>query len=145
STIPHTQYLSATRVRHSFPTRRSSDLGKKERKGGNVMTIVKAQKGDKAHSDGKTAKKASELIRQHKDEPFFLAVGFVRPHVPFVAPKEYFKSYPYQQMILPPKVEDDWDEIPEAGINYVTTKNARMSEEQQKKAIAAYYASVSFM
>lgn len=123
----------------------NNPFGLKPRKGGNVMTIVKAEGGDLAQSDGKTAKKACELIREHKDEPFFLAVGFVRPHVPFVAPKEYFKPYPYEQMILPPKVEDDWNDIPEAGINYVTTKNAQMTEEQQKKAIAAYYASVSFM
>ncbi len=123
----------------------NNPFGLKSRKGGNVMTIVKAEGGDLAQSDGKTAEKASELIRQHKAEPFFLAVGFVRPHVPFVAPKEYFEPYPYPQMILPPKIEDDWSDIPTTGINYVTSKNGQMSEEQQKKAIAAYYASVSFM
>lgn len=123
----------------------NNPFGLKPRQGGNVMTIVKAAGGDLVQSDGKTAKKACELIREHKDEPFFLAVGFVRPHVPFVAPEAYFKPYPYEQMILPPNVENDWDDIPEDGINYVTTKNGHMSEEQQKKAIAAYYASVSFM
>lgn|SRR5690554_6063475 len=119
--------------------------GEIERKGGNVMTIVKADGGDLAQSDGKTAEKASELIRKHKDEPFFLAVGFVRPHVPFVAPREYFDAYPHEQMILPPQVLNDWDDIPAAGINYVTSLNAQMSEEQEKKAIAGYYASVAFM
>jgi len=48
-------------------------------------------------------------------------------------------------MVLPPKVENDWDDIPARGINYVTSVNARMSEEQEKKAIAGYYASVSYM
>lgn len=119
--------------------------GNKPRQGGNVMTIVKADKGDAAHSDGKTAEKASELIRKHKSEPFFLAVGLVRPHVPFVAPREYFEPYPYRQMVLPPKVQNDWDDIPQRGINYVTSVNARMSEEQEKKAVASYYASVSYM
>src|SRR5690606_17526839 len=97
------------------------------------------------HSDGKTAQKASELIRKHKDKPFFLAVGFVRPHVPFVAPKAYFKPYPYQQVVLPPKVMDDWDDIPPSGINYVNSVNAQMTVEQEKKAVAAYYASVAYM
>src|SRR5690606_12345648 len=97
------------------------------------------------HSDGKTAQKASELIRKHKDKPFFLAVGFVRPHVPFVAPKSYFEPYPYQQVVLPPKVVGDWDDIPPSGINYVTSVNGQMSIEQEKKAVAAYYASVSYM
>jgi len=123
----------------------NNPYGDKPRKGGNVMTIVKADGDDLVHSDGKTAQKASELLRQHKDKPFFLAVGFVRPHVPFVAPKDYFKPYPYQQTVLPPKVINDWDDIPAKGINYVTTKNAKMSEDQEKKAVAAYYASVSYM
>src|SRR5690625_817025 len=123
----------------------NNPYGNKRRQGGNVMTVVKADGGDAVHSDGKTAAKASELIREHKDEPFFLAVGFVRPHVPFVAPKEYFDPYPYRQMVLPPKVQHDWDDIPPNGINYVTSVNARMSVEQEKKAVAGYYASVSYM
>lgn len=114
-------------------------------KGGNVMTIVKADGGDLVHSDGKTAEKAVDLIKKHKDEPFFLAVGFVRPHVPFVAPKAYFDPYPFEAMELPPKISGDWDDIPERGINYVTSVNGKMTLEQQKKALAAYYASVSYM
>src|SRR5690606_21290314 len=39
----------------------------------------------------------------------------------------------------------DWNDIPLPGINYVTSVNGKMSEEQEKKAIAAYYASVSYM
>ncbi len=119
--------------------------GKIERKGGNVMTIVKADGNDLVHSDGKTAKKASELIRKHKNKPFFLAVGFVRPHVPFVAPKPYFEPYPFDNITLPKKHDGDWDDIPKRGINYVTSVNAKMSIEQEKKAVAAYYASVSYM
>ncbi|MEX2235129.1 MAG: sulfatase [Cyclobacteriaceae bacterium] len=115
------------------------------KQGRNLMSIVKAEGDDLDYSDGKTAQKASELIRKHKNKPFFLAVGFVRPHVPFIAPKAYFEPYPFQQMILPPRITGDWDDIPAAGINYVTSVNGMMSEEQEKKAIAAYYASVSYM
>jgi iduronate 2-sulfatase len=112
--------------------------------GGNLMNIVKADEGQ-VHTDEKTADRAVELIRKHKNGPFFLAVGFFRPHVPFVAPKTFFEPYPYQQIVLPPKVENDWDDIPDRGINYVTSVNGQMSEEQEKKAIGAYYACVSFM
>lgn len=123
----------------------NNPYGLKPRKGGNVMTIVKADGDDLAHSDGKTAEKAVEIIKQHKNNPFFLAVGLVRPHVPFVAPSKYFEPYPHEQMVLPPKVENDWDDIPARGINYVTSVNGEMSEEQEKKAVAGYYASVAYM
>ncbi|MCS5490218.1 sulfatase [Algoriphagus limi] len=120
--------------------------GKIERKGGNVMTIVQAEGGDLSQSDGKTAQKAIELIQQqNRDKPFFLAVGLVRPHVPFVAPKEYFDSYPWQSIVPPPVIEGDWEDIPNKGINYVTTQNAEMNYIHKQKAIAGYYASVSFM
>jgi len=49
---------------------------------------------DNALPDGKTADKAIEVLQQVKDKPFFLAVGFLKPHLPFVAPKKYFDLYP---------------------------------------------------
>jgi arylsulfatase A-like enzyme len=114
-------------------------------KGGNTLELVKAYGGDMLHSDGKTAKKACELLRLHKDKPFFLAVGFVRPHVPFVSPEGYYEPYDWNNIVLPEKIDGDWDDIPKAGINYKTSKNLNLDTEQEKKAVAAYYASVSFM
>ncbi|BDS07936.1 iduronate-2-sulfatase [Oceaniferula spumae] len=119
--------------------------GKKPVKAGNTLELVKADGDDLVHSDGKTAAKACKLIKQHRDKPFFLAVGFVRPHVPFVAPRSYFEPYPHDKIVMPEKVAGDWDDIPEAGINYKTSKNLNLNSEQEKKAVAAYYASVSYM
>src|SRR5690606_5567758 len=115
------------------------------KQGKNLMSIVRAEGGDSDYSDGKTADKDSELLRKHKDKPFFIAAGFFRPHVPFVAPKKYFDAYPYEQVVLPPKVANDWNDIPAPGINYVTTLNGLMSEGQERKAVAAYYSTVSYM
>lgn len=120
--------------------------GKRPVVGGNTFVVVEADGGDEVHSDGKTAKKACELIAQHKDSPFFLAVGFVRPHVPFVAPRKYFEPFlPYENTVLPMKVPGDWDDIPKAGINYKTSLNMQMDLRRQKKAVGGYYACVSFM
>lgn len=69
----------------------------------------------------------------------------MRPHVPFVAPAKYFEPFPFEEITLPRQVENDWDDIPERGINYVTSLNADMNSVQKQKAIAAYYASVSYM
>jgi iduronate 2-sulfatase len=119
--------------------------GKKPVVGGNTFVVVEADGDDLVHSDGKTAQKACELIAEHKDQPFFLGVGFVRPHVPFVAPKPYYKLFPYDDMLLPEKVAGDWDDIPKAGINYKTSVNMKMDLRKQRKALGGYYASVRYM
>jgi len=121
--------------------------GKKPVVGGNTFVVVEADGGDLVHSDGKTAAKACELIqRARRDEPFFLAVGFVRPHVPFVAPRKYYEPFlPYERMVLPEKIPDDWEDIPKAGINYKTSANMQMDIRRQKKALGGYYASVAYM
>lgn len=120
--------------------------GKKPVVGGNTFVVVEADGDDLVHSDGKTAVKAAELIKRHKDEPFWLGVGFVRPHVPFVAPASYFEPFlPYDKMELPPKLPGDWDDIPKAGINYKTSLNMKMDIRRQKKAMGGYLASVAYM
>ncbi|MCG8584145.1 MAG: sulfatase [Pirellulales bacterium] len=120
--------------------------GKKPAVGGNTFVVVEADGDDLVHSDGKTAAKAVELIHKHKDKPFWLGVGFVRPHVPFVAPRPYYAPFkPYSKMVLPEKVPGDWDDIPRAGINYKTSRNMKMDIRRQKKAVGGYYASVAYL
>ena len=119
--------------------------GKKPVMGGNTFVVVAAEGDDKVHSDGKTAAKAVQLITADKHESFFLAVGFVRPHVPFVSPKFYHTDFNPAAMILPEKHPGDWDDIPKPGINYKTSVNMQMDVVKQKKAIAGYYASVTYM
>jgi iduronate 2-sulfatase len=119
--------------------------GKKPAVGGNTFVVVEADGDDLVHSDGRTAAKACQLIEQHKDETFFLGVGFVRPHVPFVAPKRYYLPFVYDEMVLPEKVAGDWDDIPKAGINYKTSLNMKMDLRRQRKAVGGYYASVAYM
>ncbi|TWU38324.1 sulfatase [Novipirellula artificiosorum] len=97
--------------------------------------------------DHKSATKAIELLQQHKEDPFFLAVGLVRPHYPMVAPRQYFEPYPWQQIQMPPSVENDLDDIPKLG--WAGTRNAvneiGKHPENQKRMWTAYYAAVTFM
>ncbi len=111
------------------------------------FNVVEAEGDDLVHSDGKTAQKAVELLEKYKDmeKPFFLAVGFVRPHVPLVAPKKYFAPYPLGKIVLPPKIPGDQDDIPQNSGNRRTTANYKMDLTQQKGTLRAYYASVSFV
>ena len=126
-------------------TLESNPDGKRPVVGGNTFVVVEADGDDLVHSDGKTAQKAVELIRQHRQDRFWLGVGFVRPHVPFVAPRPYYEPFlPYGSMTLPTKIAGDWDDIPKLGINYKTSVNMKMDVRRQKKAVGGYYASVAF-
>jgi arylsulfatase A-like enzyme len=93
-------------------------------------------------SDGKTAKIACDLIEQHANEPFFIAVGFVRPHIPFVAPKSYFEMYPWTNMVPPTVPAGDQDDMVWTG---VTTASKKFNDDEKKKAIAGYYACTTYM
>lgn len=78
-------------------------------------------------------------------KPFFLAVGFVRPHVPLVAPQRLFDQYPADKMKLPHVPAGDLDDVPAPAAAMDNMPRYGMNEEQQRQALAGYYASVSFM
>ncbi len=77
------------------------------------------------------------------DSPFFLAVGLVRPHVPFIAPENCFAPYPEEDMQLPAIVVAD--NVPEQALVRQNLKIWKMNELQKRKTIGAYMASVRFM
>jgi len=114
----------------------------------NRMFVSVEMTGDGSDQpDPMAANKAIELLRKHKDKPFLLAVGFVRPHYPMVTPKKYFSSYPHEKMKMPETRKEDWDDIPKAGISRSNSKSTGLDQypENQKRMLTAYYASVSFM
>lgn len=107
--------------------------------------------GDDDLNDGKTAATAIGALRSLKDGPFFLAVGFLKPHLPFIAPKRYFDLYPRD------KVEAvDYPEAP-ANVPPVALHNSgelrnyndipqkgEISEEKRLDLVRAYFASASY-
>ena len=112
------------------------------------MFVSVKYKGDGSDQpDHKTATKTIELLRKHKDQPFFIAAGFVRPHYPMVAPYQYFKPYPWEKMHVPEQVEGDLDDIPKIGIikSRSLINGIDKFPDNQKRMWSAYYASITFM
>ena len=109
---------------------------------------------DAAYIDGQTALKSVEDLKQFKAEgkPFFLAVGFVKPHLPFNAPKKYWDLYDPNSIRLPenamfPKsapqrANHKWGEL-RAYIDI--PKKGPVPDPIAKKLIHGYYASVSYV
>jgi len=77
------------------------------------------------------------------DAPFFLAVGFVRPHIPLIAPEACFNHYPVDDVELP-KVKIG-NNLPEEALRRQNEKIWGMNALQKQKTISAYMASVRFM
>jgi len=98
-------------------------------------------------ADFDAANRAIAHLEKHRADPFFLGLGFVRPHVPCVAPSRFFDLYPLAKIkpfVNPP---NDLDDIPALVPRTLgnTANHMRMNEDQQREALRAYYASISFM
>lgn len=97
--------------------------------------------------DFKTATWGAEFLQQKHEKPFFLAVGFIRPHLPFYAPQKYFDLYPLDKVELPKVLERDLDDIPPAGVKMAKPEGDHrkvVEAKQWQKAVQAYLACISF-
>ena len=88
---------------------------------------------------------ATNRSRLKDGAPFFLAVGFVRPHVPLIAPERHFASYPDSAVSLVAVPNGDLDDVPAPAARLSNARRFGMTPDQQRKSVAAYHASVSFM
>lgn len=99
---------------------------------------------DDDQEDGMIAKKAVELIKTKRDKPFFLAVGFKKPHDPFVAPKKYFDMYPLEDC-NPPEVPEGWQRAyPHSFPKWAETFD-QFKDNDMREMLRSYYACTSFM
>ena len=66
------------------------------------------------HPDYKVASYGIDVLSKEHDKPFFLAVGLVKPHLPFICPQRFFDLYP--DPVDPPRINpNDHDDIPRVG------------------------------
>lgn len=107
---------------------------------------------DNVLPDGKTADKAIKILRQAKDKRFFLAVGFLKPHLPFVAPKKYYDLYPPGNLSLadnpfPPKDVPqialmNWGEL---RAYKGMPKSGPLSDDKALELIRGYFAATTYV
>ncbi|QKJ32080.1 sulfatase [Mucilaginibacter mali] len=103
------------------------------------------------HGDYHTATRAIDMMNRYKDKPFFLAVGFVKPHSPPTAPKKFFDLYDLNKIPLPvdyapvPKAPDGLPPISIAPVNSDLFIGRASTPETAREMKRAYWASTSFM
>ncbi len=116
---------------------------------GASMSWHAAEGTDDEQTDGLVAResiRALEYFAENKT-PFFLGVGFYRPHTPFVAPKKYFDLYNPQDIELPRVPSGYLETLPVPAAKTIRKRKPEidMPADLMRKTIHAYYASISFM
>lgn len=108
---------------------------------------------DEMMPDYKVAQWAIEKIRtipDNADKPFFMGVGFYRPHVPMFAPKKWFDLFPQDQIKLPVINENDRSDLSNYAIALTNEKHVSpehswvVSAGQWEHAVQSYLASIAF-
>ena len=104
---------------------------------------------DEAYYDGRVAAEAVKVMGEVKGEPFFLAVGFWKPHAPFNAPKKYWDMYDCAK--LPPLNSARPEGAPEIAFHQSTeilgpvAKQKPVPPEQAEEMRHGYFANISYM
>ncbi len=103
---------------------------------------------DEDMPDFKVASYGIQQLGKQHSKPFFLAIGFVKPHLPFSVPKKYFDQFPLETIQLPPHRADDLNDVPPAGVKMAKPDGdhaAILASGRWKEAVQAYLASIAFM
>ena len=120
-----------------------------EGKFGGTLSWLESFGDDEEYTDGKVAQIASRKLEEFAQEarPFFLAVGFFRPHTPFVAPSKYFDLHPLSEIQVPNKEEEALERLPLPAQKSVRSRPSQLNVplDTAKALIQAYRASVSFV
>ena len=102
---------------------------------------------DEDISDWHVVNYCIDRLKRDHDKPFFIACGLHKPHLPFAAPKKYYKDFPLESIQLPPHLENDLDDIPPAGIKMANPQgdHARfLKSGRWKAAIRSYLATCAY-
>jgi arylsulfatase A-like enzyme len=116
---------------------------------GGTLSWYASPQPDARHTDGMLAADAEwvlERCARDRSRPFFLAVGFYRPHTPYVAPENpYFGWHPEAEMPVVAGVEEDQADLPEAALGSAQKSEQKLTDDLRRQCRQAYNASISFM
>ncbi len=104
--------------------------------------------GDEAMGDFKTVSRAADYLKQSHDRPFFLAVGFIRPHLPWYVPRKYFDQFPLSEIKRPEVKANDLDDVPPGGLAMARRQGDHrkvVEAGQWEKAVQGYLANIAFV
>jgi len=103
---------------------------------------------DHEMGDGKLVEWARQFLAAPPKQPFFLATGIHRPHLPFYAPRKYFDMYPLDQIIPPENKEEDCDDLPPSGQAMAANRRGDLElvirEGKYRELLQAYMANITF-
>lgn len=121
-----------------------------DRRGGTMTDWAAFPIHDSLTSDYQIAEWAESKLTHSFDQPFFMAVGFFRPHVPWYVSAKWFDLFPEETIITPPYKKDDFADIPEiaskiTGVPMMPTTEWLIENNQWKKVVQAYLASIAFV
>jgi len=114
---------------------------------GNAMHWIRFLGSDAEQADARAAEDTISYIDRNQSKPWFIGLGFLRPHVPHVAPSKFFDMYPLDRLTPTTNPVDDRKDIPEASEMTITGRgnDMGMTQADQREALRGYYASVSYM
>lgn len=105
-------------------------------------------KPDREMGDGQMVDWAAKFLKQPPRQPFFLAAGIFRPHLPWYAPRSYFDLYPPDRVTPPPVKVDDLDDLPASGRAMAANRAPDLElvrrAGQYERVLQAYLASITF-
>lgn len=154
-----------TEARKAFEAKHGSADARRNRKAwrASLQTLSQQTRGqsqpgygptqlrDEQHKDGKNVRQIIEWLDKERfgDQAFFITCGIQKPHVPFLAPQEYFDQYPVQDLRFQLSPPHDWDDIPQkAMVKRFAAFGFELGEENdtlRREYTQAYHACVSFV
>ncbi|MEX0715523.1 MAG: sulfatase [Planctomycetaceae bacterium] len=101
---------------------------------------------EEKHVDGRRTMRAIQLMEERREKPFFLAVGFQKPHSPFKATPKYHAMYPAEKIALLEEPAEHLKEIPSvAFLNSTTEAQRNRTPDERRELTADYYACHAFI